>query len=109
MGTSTSPGQDSAADSGPSTLEIVISILALILALAAVAVAMIQVHQARTGRVRPTDTESQTAIDPSRTSTTQQAPAQVVLDPPDLTISRTCVTTSRQFSYDSDSVLKSKR
>jgi hypothetical protein len=110
MGASASPDPGPAADSGPSTLEIVIGILALFLALAAVVVAIIQVRQARaTAGDRQTDRESQTAIELSRTSTTQQAPAPVLADSPTATVSRRYFTTLRRFSYDADFALKSNR
>jgi hypothetical protein len=95
MGSLTPPSQDSTTDPGPSTSDVVIGILALILALAAVAVAIVQVHQAKAARVRQADTESQTAIELSRTSSTHQASAQVLADAPAATVSRRYITTLR--------------
>ena len=54
LGLRTSANSDS---SGPSTLEIVIGILALVIALAAVAVAVVQVWQAKTARLQKPDPE----------------------------------------------------
>jgi hypothetical protein len=108
MASTTPPNQDSATAPGLSTSDIVIGILALILALAAVAVAIIQVHQARVARLRPTDTESQTGIVLSGISSEQQLPAQVPADAPPATVPQRYFTALRRFtcSYDSDFVLK---
>jgi hypothetical protein len=50
--------ESASADSGPSTIEIIIGLLALVLALAAVVVGVAQYLQARTARRRQSDPES---------------------------------------------------
>jgi len=81
-----------AVNTGPSTVEIVIGILALILALAAVAVAVIQVQQVRTTRVRQTDIESQNSTELSTPTSARGSPPQAPAVSPVVTISRRFVT-----------------
>lgn len=88
MNSSAPSGQDSATDSGPFTLELILGILTLVLGLPAAPAALIKVYQARAARVRKTDTESQTSIELSIISTTEQAPAQVPANAPAATVSR---------------------
>jgi len=52
MNNTASPGESASTNSGPSTIEIIIGLLALALALAAVVVAILQLHQARAARQR---------------------------------------------------------
>ena len=59
--------------SSPSTLEIIIGILALVIALAAVVVAVVQVWQAKTARVREPDSESLEAVVLSRSPSTEHS------------------------------------
>jgi hypothetical protein len=58
MNSTTSQTQSVSAGSGPSTIEIIIGLLALVLALAAVVVAIAQLHLARTTKRRQSDLES---------------------------------------------------
>lgn len=58
MNNTASQPESASADSGPSTIEIIIGLLALVLALAAVVVAIAQLHLARTTKRRQSDPES---------------------------------------------------